>query len=147
MSNVVLQSFLEKVIAKKILDKLNSIRDNSNIKQTHLSTKAGKSDNAFNKMLNEMKVPKISTVLRYLDATNESLKENKMNEITIDELLDIEILEIVRRTNNITDGDFDSYIEHNKDFLKGITFYFEIMKKKKIMSIEEEKLYMKIKEL
>nr|MDH3098230.1 hypothetical protein [Bacillus velezensis] len=75
------------------------------------------------------------------------LKENKMNEITIDELLDIEILEIVRRTNNITDGDFDSYIEHNKDFLKGITFYFEIMKKKKIMSIEEEKLYMKIKEL
>ncbi|AKL78399.1 hypothetical protein [Bacillus velezensis] len=142
MSNVVLQSFLEKVIAKKILDKLNSIRDNSNIKQTHLSTKAGKSDNAFNKMLNEMKVPKISTVLRYLDATNELLKENKMNEITIDELL-----EIVRRTNNITDGDFDSYIEHNKDFLKGITFYFEIMKKKKIMSIEEEKLYMKIKEL
>ncbi|MFZ7751958.1 hypothetical protein ACO1DC_06510 [Bacillus velezensis] len=93
-------------------------------------------------MLNEMKVPKISTVLRYLDATNELLKENKMNEITIDELL-----EIVRRTNNITDGDFDSYIEHNKDFLKGITFYFEIMKKKKIMSIEEEKLYMKIKEL
>lgn len=131
MSTETLQKFLEKVTAKKILDNINSVLSREDIKQKQLSIRTGKSDNAFNKMLNEMKSPKLTTILRYLESVNEILRERKREEITLDQIIDDEALEIIKVTNNIADADLTVFLSDNKGLLKSTIYYFELLKKKK----------------
>ncbi|MEG8303676.1 hypothetical protein U3D89_09210 [Bacillus mojavensis] len=147
MSIETLQKFLEKVAAKKILDNINSVLSREDIKQKQLSIRTGKSDNAFNKMLNEMKIPKLTTILRYLESVNEILRERKSEEITLEQFIDDEALEIIKVTNNIADADLTVFLSDNKSLLKSTIYYFELLKKKKKISAEEEKIYIKIKGL
>ncbi|MDM5303836.1 hypothetical protein QUF44_20060 [Bacillus subtilis] len=147
MSTETLQKFLEKVTAKKILDNINSVLSREDIKQKQLSIRTGKSDNAFNKMLNEMKSPKLTTILRYLESVNEILRERKREEITLEQIIDDEALEIIKVTNNIADADLTVFLSDNKGLLKSTIYYFELLKKKKKISAEEEKIYKEIKEL
>lgn len=146
MSTETLQKFLEKVTAKKILDNINSVLSREDIKQKQLSIRTGKNDNAFNKMLNEMKSPKLTTILRYLESVNEILRERKREEITLEQIIDDEALEIIKVTNNIADADLTVFLSDNKGLLKSTIYYFELLKKKKI-SAEEEKIYKEIKGL
>ncbi|MGN2618364.1 hypothetical protein [Bacillus inaquosorum] len=147
MSTETLQRFLEKVTAKKILDNINSVLSREDIKQKQLSIRTGKSDNAFNKMLNEMKSPKLTTILRYLESVNEILRERKREEITLEQIIDDEALEIIKVTNNIADADLTVFLSDNKGLLKSTIYYFELLKKKKKISAEEEKIYKEIKGL
>ncbi|MEC1539541.1 hypothetical protein [Bacillus subtilis] len=147
MSTETLQKFLEKVTAKKILDNINSVLSREDIKQKQLSIRTGKSDNAFNKMLNEMKSPKLTTILRYLESVNEILRERKREEITLEQIIDDEALEIIKVTNNIADADLTVFLSDNKGLLKSTIYYFELLKKKKKISAEEEKIYKEIKGL
>ncbi|MGZ9793873.1 hypothetical protein [Bacillus atrophaeus] len=147
MSTETLQKFFEKVIAKKILDNIDSVLLREDIKQTQLSIRTGKSDNAFNKMLNEMKIPKLTTILRYLRSVNEILRERNRKEITLEQFIDDEVLEIIKVTNNIADADITIFFRDNKNLLKSTIYYFEILKKKKKISAEEEKIYKEIKGL
>ncbi|GED01739.1 hypothetical protein [Bacillus atrophaeus] len=116
MSTETLQKFFEKVIAKKILDNIDSVLLREDIKQTQLSIRTGKSDNAFNKMLNEMKIPKLTTILRYLRSLNEILRERNRKEITLEQFIDDEVLEIIKVTNNIADADITIFLETIKTF-------------------------------
>ncbi|MBY0184436.1 hypothetical protein [Bacillus subtilis] len=147
MSTETLQKFLEKVTAKKILDNINSVLSREDIKQKQLSIRTGKNDNAFNKMLNEMKSPKLTTILRYLESVNEILRERKREEITLEQIIDDEALEIIKVTNNIADADLTVFLSDNKGLLKSTIYYFELLKKKKKISAEEEKIYKEIKGL
>ncbi|WGD93248.1 hypothetical protein P5629_04755 [Bacillus subtilis] len=131
MSTETLQKFLEKVTAKKILDNINSVLSREDIKQKQLSIRTGKNDNAFNKMLNEMKSPKLTTILRYLESVNEILRERKREEITLEQIIDDEALEIIKVTNNIADADLTVFLSDNKGLLKSTIYYFELLKKKK----------------
>lgn len=154
MNREVLQKLLEKIIAKKIIDNFNDFLYKKDIKKIELSSKAGKGDNAFSKTLNEMKTPKLTTILRFISALNELLIEknfkkekNKNYLMTVDSLLDEEIIGMLKITNDIADADMNVFLIEHRTVLKGCVIYLEILNKKNNLNCEEEKIYQIIREL
>jgi hypothetical protein len=145
---MLLQKILNKVISRKIMDKFNKFLSQHRITNRRISQCIGAPDNAFNKTINEMTIPSIVTIIRYVYATEQILGIDKMD-IYSKILIDDEIDRAVGILNQISDSDINDLIYENKDFFKSLDFYFSInqFKKDNPFTVEEINLYRRIKEM
>jgi hypothetical protein len=144
-----LQSMISKIISRKAMDNFNKFLHQNKITNQKISQAIGAPDNAFNKIINEMAVPTIPTLARYVHAASQLLEIEDKMQIYSKIFADEEIDKAVGILNQISDSDINDLISENKEFFKGLGFYFSINESKKNnpFTIEERDLYEKIKEM
>lgn len=144
-----LQSMIGKIISKKAMDNFNKFLLQNKIANRRISQAVGASENAFNKIINEMAVPTIPTLIRYVHAASRLLEIEDKMQIYSKILVDQEIDKAVGILNQISDSDINDLINENREFFKGLEVYFSIHKSKKNnpFTSEERNMYEKIKEM
>ncbi len=143
-----LQKILSKIISREVMDNFNRLLSQHRITNREISRYIGAPDNAFNKIINEMSVPSVTTIIRYVHAAEQIIGENKIS-IYSKILIDNEIEKAVSILNQISDADITELINENKEFFKSLDFYFSTSQFKKVdpFTIEERNIYAEIKEM
>ena len=144
-----LQSMIGKIISRKTMDNFNKFLLQNKIANRKISQAVGAPENSFNKIINEMAVPTIPTLIRYVHAASQLLEIEDKLQIYSKIFVDGEIDKATGILNQISDSDINDLISENKEFFKGLGVYFSINKSKKNnpFTIEERNLYEKIKEM
>ena len=143
-----LQKILSKIISRKVMDNFNRLLSQHRITNREISQYIGAPDNAFNKIINEMSVPAVTTIIRYVHAAEQIIGKDKVS-IYRRILVDNEIDKAVSILNQISDADITELINENKEFFKSLDFYFSTTQSKKVdpFTIEERNIYAEIKEM
>lgn len=144
-----LQSMIGKIISKKAMDNFNKFLHQNKIANRKISQAVGAPENAFNKIINEVAVPTIPTLARYVHAASQLLEIEDKMQIYSKIFADQEIDKAVGILNQISDSDINDLISENREFFKGLGVYFSIhkLKKNNPFTSEERNLYKKIKEM
>jgi len=141
-----LQKLLNKIAVKMLMDNFSRKIYESKITHLELSRKAGKHEGAFNKTMNQMEDPNLSSFLRYWFSARSILKQRNedSSQFSLDMLVDEKIEKILTAAADLAESDLEKFCDANHEFLIGLKVHVDLLNSKGRLRPEELGAYTEI---